>query len=150
MGKMSTCWIWSLVYFHTFEALKWCFWSTIFSGLHFYTLPNTLIPFRTMQLRFFLSEKLLNNAFNQYPEIFRIVSFNASKEIEKIGVYSVHTFIIIFPSISIQNPSKYETMAVFLGTCFPRAEPEEKKRRGGRTTDRGSKLIAKFPRQRVT
>ena len=34
-----------------------------FSGLHFYTLPKTLIPFRTMQLRFFLSETLLNNAF---------------------------------------------------------------------------------------
>ena len=30
-----------------------------FLGLHFYILPKTLIAFRTMQLRFFLSEKLL-------------------------------------------------------------------------------------------
>ena len=30
----------------------------------FYALPKTLIPFRTMQLRFLKSETLLNNAFN--------------------------------------------------------------------------------------
>ena len=53
---MSTWWIWSLVYFHSFEV-------QIFSGLQFYTLRKTLIAFRTMQLRFVLSEKLLSNAF---------------------------------------------------------------------------------------
>ena len=55
---------WPLVYFHSFEALNDAFEVQFFSGLQFYTLPKTLIPFRTMQLRFFLSEKLLNNAFN--------------------------------------------------------------------------------------
>ena len=35
-----------------------------FSGLHFYTLPKTLIACMAMQLRFFKVQKLLNNAFN--------------------------------------------------------------------------------------
>ena len=39
------------------------FWSTIFSGLHFYTLPKTLIACRAMQLRFFKVKTLLNDAF---------------------------------------------------------------------------------------
>ena len=34
--------------FSLFEA---CFWSAMFSGLHFYTLSQTLIPCRAMQLR---------------------------------------------------------------------------------------------------
>ena len=34
-----------------------------FSGLHFYTLPKTLIACRAMQLRFFKVKTLLNNAF---------------------------------------------------------------------------------------
>ena len=41
------------VYFHYFEALNDAFEVQIFSGLNFYTLPKTLIAFRTMQLRFF-------------------------------------------------------------------------------------------------
>ena len=39
--------------FHSFEALNDAFEVQFFSGLHFYTLPKTLIAFRTMQLRFF-------------------------------------------------------------------------------------------------
>ena len=35
-----------------------------FSGLHFYTLPKTLIACRDMQLRFLKGKTLLNNAFN--------------------------------------------------------------------------------------
>ena len=42
-----------LVYFHSFEALNDAFEVQFFSGLHFYALPKTLLPFRTMQLRFF-------------------------------------------------------------------------------------------------
>ena len=55
--------LWPLIYIHSFEALNDAFEVQLFSGLHFYTLPKTLIPLRTMQLRFFLSEKLLNTAF---------------------------------------------------------------------------------------
>ena len=39
--------------FTLFEALNDAFEVQFFSGLHFYTLPKTLIAFRTMQLRFF-------------------------------------------------------------------------------------------------
>ena len=34
-----------------------------FSGLHFYTVPKTLIACRAMQLRIFKVKTLLNNAF---------------------------------------------------------------------------------------
>ena len=37
--------------------------STIFSGLHFYTLPETLIACGAMQLRFLKVKTLVNNAF---------------------------------------------------------------------------------------
>ena len=37
-----------------------------FSGLHFYTLSNTLITCRAMQLRLFKVETLLNNAFKKH------------------------------------------------------------------------------------
>ena len=39
---------WPLVYFHSFEALNDAFEVQFFSGLHFYTLPKTLIPFVTL------------------------------------------------------------------------------------------------------
>ena len=65
MGKMSTWWIWSLVYFHSFEALNDAFEVQFFSGLHFYTLSKTLIACRAMQLRFFKVKTLLNNAFKR-------------------------------------------------------------------------------------
>ena len=48
-------WVWylrSLAYFHIFEALNNAFEVQFFSGLHFYTLSQTLIACRTMQLRF--------------------------------------------------------------------------------------------------
>ena len=62
MGKLSmvnlvTC------LFSLFWSTFWCFWSTIFTGLNFYTLPKTLIACRAMQLRFFKVKTLLNNAF---------------------------------------------------------------------------------------
>ena len=63
-GKSGPFWPLSLVYFHSFEALNDAFEVQFFSGLHFYTLPKSLIPFRTMQLRFFKVKKLLHNAFN--------------------------------------------------------------------------------------
>ena len=44
---------WPLVYFHSFEALNDAFEVQFFSGLQFYTIPKTLIPLRTMQLRVF-------------------------------------------------------------------------------------------------
>ena len=40
--------------FTLLNALNDAFEVQFFSGLHFYALPKTLIPFRTMQLRFFL------------------------------------------------------------------------------------------------
>ena len=62
MGKMSTWWIWSLVYFHSFEALMMLLKYNFFRA-SFYTLPKTLIAFRTMQLRFFkVKNCLINNA----------------------------------------------------------------------------------------
>ena len=39
--------------FHCFKALYDAFEVHFFSGLHVYTLPKTLIPFRTMQPIFF-------------------------------------------------------------------------------------------------
>ena len=42
-----------------------------FSGLHFYTLPKTLIACRAMQLRFFKVITLLNNAFKKKAQIAR-------------------------------------------------------------------------------
>ena len=39
--------------FHSFEALNDAFEVQFVQGFIFYTLPKTLIPFRTMQLRFF-------------------------------------------------------------------------------------------------
>ena len=42
-----------------FSLLK----HNFFSGLHFYTLPKTLIACRAMQLRFLKVKTLLNNAF---------------------------------------------------------------------------------------
>ena len=49
--------------FLSFEALN-VFEVQFFSGLHFYTLPKTLIACRAMQLRFLKVKTLLNNAFN--------------------------------------------------------------------------------------
>ena len=53
------------------------FWSTYimmllkynFSGVHFYTLSETLIACRAMQLRFLKVETLLNNAFNSIERV---------------------------------------------------------------------------------
>ena len=62
MGGKWVWWIWSLVYFHSFEALNDAFEVQYFSGLHLYTLPKTLIACSS---DFFLCVKtLLNNAFN--------------------------------------------------------------------------------------
>ena len=44
-----------------------------FSGLHFYTLPKTLIACRAMQLRFFLKRKH-NNAFKILEEQLTLIS----------------------------------------------------------------------------
>ena len=63
-GGKWVWWIWSLVYFHSFEALNDAFEVQFFSGLHFYTLTKTLIGCRDMQLRFIKVRTLLNNAFN--------------------------------------------------------------------------------------
>ena len=43
----------NIIRFSPFKALFDAFEVQFFSGLHFYTLPKTLIPFRTMQPRFF-------------------------------------------------------------------------------------------------
>ena len=49
-----------LFYFHSFEALyNDAFEVQIFSGLHFYTLPKTLIASRAMQLRYFKVENIV-------------------------------------------------------------------------------------------
>ena len=63
-GGKWVWWIWSLVYFHSFEALNDAFEVQFFSGLHFYTLPKTLTAYmyRAMQLRFFKVKTLLNNS----------------------------------------------------------------------------------------
>ena len=60
--------IWSLVYFHSFEALNDAFEVQFFSGLHIYTLSKTLIACRAMQLRYLKVETRLNNAFNISPQ----------------------------------------------------------------------------------
>ena len=54
MVNLVTC------YFHSFEALNDAFEVHIFSGLHFYPLPDT----DSMQLRFFKVKTLLNDAFS--------------------------------------------------------------------------------------
>ena len=46
MGQMS-------MVKHSFEALNDAFEVLFFQGFIFYTIPKTLIAFRTMQLRFF-------------------------------------------------------------------------------------------------
>ena len=56
---------WPLVYFHSFEALNDAFEVQFFQGFIFTPYQR---QFRTMQLRFFKSEKLLNNAF-KHPGI---------------------------------------------------------------------------------
>ena len=65
MVNLVTC-LFSLVYFHSFEALNDAFEVQFFffQGFSFYTLSKTLIACRAMQLRFFQVETLLNNAFN--------------------------------------------------------------------------------------
>ena len=50
--------------FTLLKHLMMLFEVAIFSGLHFYTLPKSLIACRAMQLRFFKVKTLLNNAFN--------------------------------------------------------------------------------------
>ena len=59
-GEKLVRWIWSLVYFHFFEALNGAF-EVQFSGLHLYKLSKTLIACRDMQLRIFKVKTLLNN-----------------------------------------------------------------------------------------
>ena len=65
-GGKWVWWIWSLVYFHSFEALNDAFEVQYFQGFIFYTLPKTLIACRAMQLRFLKVKTFLNNAFNIY------------------------------------------------------------------------------------
>ena len=43
MGENVSWWIWSLVYFHSFEALNDAFEVQFFSGVHFYTLSKALM-----------------------------------------------------------------------------------------------------------
>ena len=57
-GGKWVWYFWSLAHLCCFKAL------IFFSGIHFYTLSQTLEACRARQLRFFKAETLLNNAFN--------------------------------------------------------------------------------------
>ena len=48
------------MYFHFLEALNNAFEVQFFSGLNFYSLSETLIACRAMQLRFLKEEPLFN------------------------------------------------------------------------------------------
>ena len=61
--------------FSLFEALNDAFEVHFFSGLHFYTLPETLIACRATQLRFFKVKTLLNNAFNSKLRYSELLSY---------------------------------------------------------------------------
>ena len=60
---------WSLAYFLVFSALNNAF-EVHFSGLHFYTLSQTLIACRAMQLGYSKSENIVKHCFknNMYQQ----------------------------------------------------------------------------------
>ena len=60
-GKVSM--LKPVITFSLFFSTKRSFWTTIFWGLSFYTIWDLLIAYRTMYLRFFKLETLLNNHF---------------------------------------------------------------------------------------
>ena len=75
-GKVSM--VKPVITFSLFFSTKRSFWTTIFWGLSFYTIWDLLIAYRTMYLRFFKLETMLNNHFNPLITV---------PEISRAGVY---------------------------------------------------------------